>query len=190
MKANETTVTRKSIYKLVEELYNSNFTTLSGCVKTFTEAVKSSKKEDIATICSRADMDNKTATKIALFCKDRGRAMKACLAMLPNIDGIICEYRVVAKDYLQKDRKNDSFSNIEKLEESLLLGKIYKPYGYNKNVVELVPTSVNYILKETDVASTTYAPFAVKSFTCKKIARAIADYIAACEKAGVDWNEK
>lgn len=186
----ENKVTRKSVNNVIVSVYNVNFGTLSGCIKTFVDAMKVASKSEVNELCTVSDLDTKTALKVISFCKDRSRVMRACLGVMPNIDGIICEYKVVARQFLQKDKIEKSFDSIEEMKEEMLLGKVYKPYGMNKDVVELLPTDVNYILKETDVCSTTYAPFKVSNFTVKRVIRAVVDYIVYCEKNGVNWVNK
>jgi len=192
MKANEnkTTVTRKNVNGLISSVYEINFSTLSGCIKTFVDTMKVASKAEVSELCISSDLDTKTALKVISFCKDRTMVMRACLDVMPNIDGVICEYKVVAKQFLQKDKIEKSFDNIKELKNEMLLGKTYKPYGMGKTVVELLPTDVNYILKETDVCSTTYAPFKVSNFTVKRVVRAVVDYIVYCDKNGVNWVNK
>lgn len=186
----ENKVTRKSVNNVISSVYSVNFSTLSGCVKTFIDAMKVASKAEVNELCTASDLDTKTALKVISFCKDRSRVMRACLDVMPNINGVICEYKVVSKQYLQKDKAEKSFDNTKELKEEMLFGKVYKPYGMNKAVIELIPTDVNYILKETDVCSTTYAPFAVKSHTVKKVVRAVVDYIVYCDKNGINWAKK
>lgn len=186
----ENKVTRKNVNSVISSVYSVNFSTLSGCVKTFIDAMKVASKTEVGELCTASDLDTKTALKVISFCRDRSRVMRACLDVMPNIDGTICEYKAISKQYLQKDKTEKSFDNTNDLKGEMLLGKTYKPYGMGKTVVELLPTDVNYILKETDICSTTYAPFAVKSHTVKKVVRAVVDYIVYCEKNGINWTKK
>lgn len=186
----ENKVTRKNVNNVITSVYGVNFSTLSGCVKTFVDAMKVASKSEVNELCTVSNLDTKTALKVISFCKNRSKVMRACLDVMPNIDGTICEYKAVSKQYLQKDKTGKSFDNIKELKGEMLLGKVYKPYGMNSAVIELIPTDTNYILKETDVCSTTYAPFAVKSHTVKKVVRAVVDYIVYCEKNGINWAKK
>lgn len=186
----ENKVTRKSVNNIIASVYGINFSTLSGCVKTFVDAMKVASKVEVNELCTTSNLDTKTALKVVSFCKDRSRVMRACLDVMPNIDGTICEYKAISKMYLQKDKVEKSFDDTEELKDDILLGKMYKPYGMGKTVVELLPNDANYILKETDVCSTTYAPFAVKSHTVKKVVRAVVDYIVYCDKNGINWAKK
>lgn len=179
----------KKIKSLVEAIYAKNFATLSGAVKNFTDIMKVCAKEELKEIAERLDIKQGEAIKVASFCKNRSRVIFACNKMFANIDGVICEYKPVAKDYRQKEMTEKSFNKIGELKDKMLLGKIYKPYGYDKPVVELLPTESNYILKESDVASTTYAPFKIENFTMKKIATAVIKYIQHCEKNDIEWNK-
>ncbi len=179
----------KKVRNFVAGIYNANYSTLSGAVKTFVDCVKSCDKATIDLVAENSGITISEAKKLTIFCKNRSRIIFACNKMFANIDGVACEYKAVAKDYRQKDLAEKSFNKIEDLKKDMLLGKAYKPYGYEKPVVELLPTEPNYILKESDVASTTYAPFPFKIFTIKRIVKAICDYIAYCEKNGIDWNK-
>lgn len=179
----------KQVNQFIKGLYNTNFATLSGAVKTFTDSCKSADKVKVEEMAKEINITISEARKLAAFCKNRSAVMNACKAMLPTIDGTICEFKVVAKDYRQKDMTDKSFSNISRLKDDMLIGKSYKPYGYEAGIVELIPSEPNYILKESDIASTTYAPFPVELFTVKKVVKATIDYIRHCEKNGIDWNK-
>lgn len=175
----------KKVKQLIEAVYAKNFATLSSAAKSFTDIMKTCSKEELKTISEKLDIKQNEAIKVSSFCKNRSRVIFACREMFANIDGVACEYKVVAKDYRQKDLIEKSFNKIEDLKDKMLLGKVYKPYGYEKPVVELLPTEANYILKESDVASTTYAPFKIETFTMKKVATAVIKYIQHCEKNGI-----
>lgn len=177
----------KQVNQFVKGLYSINFTTLSGAVKVFTDSCKAADKSKVDEMAKEINTTTSEARKLAAFCKNRSAVLNACKAMLPTIDGVICEFKAVAKDYRQKDMVDKSFNNIDNLKGNMLLGKVYKPYGYEAGVVELIPTEPNYILKESDTASTTYAPFPVELYTVKKVAKATIDYIRHCEKNGIDW---
>lgn len=179
----------KKVKQLIEAVYAKNFATLSSAAKSFTDIMKTCSKEELKEISEKLDIKQSEAMKVSSFCKNRSRVIFACCEMFANIDGVACEYKVVAKDYRQKDLIEKSFNKIEDLKDKMLLGKIYKPYGYEKPVVELLPTEANYILKESDVASTTYAPFKIEAFTMKKVATAVIKYIQHCEKNGIAWNK-
>lgn len=179
----------KQVNQFVKGLYNANFSTLSGAVKTFTDSCKSADKAKVEEMAKEINITISEARKLSAFCRNRSAVLNACKAMLPTIDGTICEFKVVAKDYRQKDMTGKSFNNISSLKDGMLIGKSYKPYGYEAGIVELIPSEPNYILKESDIASTTYAPFPVDIFMVKKVAKATIDYIRHCEKNGIDWNK-
>lgn len=179
----------KKIKSFVSGIYNANYATLSGAVKVFVNCIKDCNQEMVNLVAENSGISTGEAKKLAVFCKNRSRVVYACNKMFANIDGVAMEYKAVAKDYRQADKLDKSFNRIDETKADMLLGKIYKPYGYDKSVVELLPTEPNYILKENDIASTTYAPFPVKSFTVKRIVKAVVDYIAYCDKNGIDWNK-
>lgn len=179
----------KKVRNFIVSVYNANYSTLSGAVKTFTDCIKNCDKSTIDSVAYSSGITVAEAKKLMVFCKNRSRIIFACNKMFANIDGVACEYKPVAKDYRQKDMFEKSFNKIEDFKKDMLLGKVYKPYGYEKPTVELLATEPNYILKESDVASTTYAPFPFKIFTIKRIVKAVCDYIAYCEKNGIEWNK-
>lgn len=188
-KANNNGLTNKQVRNFVNGIYSVNFSTISGCIKTFVDAVKVAKASDMEMAAKECDITKSQAVKLFAFCKDRNKVMNACLLMLPNIDGILCEYKVVSRKYLQKDKAEKSFDYTKELKDSMLLGKVYKPYGI-KPIVELLPNDIAYIMKDTDITNTVYAPFKIEYFTVKKVIKAICDYISYCEKNGLDWNKK
>lgn len=180
---------KKNLNRFVSSVYVDTFNNIGGAVKFFNTAVKDCSVERVQEIAKACNIDAKAARRVVLFYKDKTRTINACKEMYANIDGIFCEYKAVAKDYRVATESEKSFNKIDELKDEMLLGKVYKPYGYKKDGVELLPVEPNYILKETDTVSTTYAPFPVKVFTVKKVVRAVVDYIAACEKNGIDWNK-
>lgn len=182
-------LTNKQVRNFVNGIYSVNFSTISGCIKTFTDAVKVAKVSDMEITANECGITKQQAIKLFAFFKDRNRVMNACLKMFPNIDGILCEYKVVSRKYLQKDKSEKSFDYTNELKDYMLLGKIYKPYGI-KPVVELLSNDVAYIMKDTDITNTVYAPFKIEYFTVKKVIKAICDYITYCEKNGMDWSKK
>lgn len=188
-KANNNGMTNKQVRCFVNGIYSINFSTISGCIKTFVEAVKVAKISDMETTANECGITKQQAVKLFAFCKDRNRVMNACLKMFPNIDNVLCEYKVVSRKYLQKEKAEKSFDYTKELKDSMLLGKVYKPYGV-KPIVELLPNDVAYIMKDTDITNTVYAPFKIEYFTVKKVIKAICDYITYCEKNGLDWNKK
>lgn len=180
---------KKNLNRFVSSVYVDTFNNIGGAVKFFNTAIKDCSAERVQEIAKACNIDAKAARRVVLFCKDKARTINACKEMYANIDGVFCEYRTVARDYRVASDAEKSFNKIDELKGEMLLGKTYKPYGYKKDGVELLPVEPNYILKETDIVSTTYAPFPVKTFTIKKVVRAVVDYIAACEKNGIDWNK-
>ncbi len=179
----------KDIKKVLSNLFNSSFAGLSQAVKAFTQICKNADTNTVNDIVSGSKLTAKQARSIISFGKDPKRVMNACRVMFAAIDGQFCEYKIIAREYKQDDKRDKSFDKTSELTPNILLGKVYKPYGLNVSPVEIIPNSLGIMVRESLISKTVYAPFKIEIFKVNRIIRAVGDYIAVCDKMGIDWTK-
>lgn len=172
---------KKAAKAIIENIYEKNFSTLSGCVRSFSDDMKACDAEGLKGIATLVGVSVATVRKVSVFCKDKKAIYAACKAMLPTIDGQIIEYKPIKRLYLTKDKADKSFDKTEELKESFVLGKAYKAYGA-KDVIDLNPAEPAIIKRVSATCKSEFAPFLVKRFRINKIMKAVIDYITLCEK--------
>lgn len=128
-------MTNKELNKVQKAVEKSKTITLSGAVKAWCSLFKSNK--EVKEILNEAgiEVSKDIIPALVSLAKDKEAVLSLCMEILPNIDGVYCQYIEVERKYFdENEAANNRVMLAEKQAEKVLIGTSHKAFGYCTSV--------------------------------------------------------
>lgn len=124
-------MTSKELNKVQRTVEKSKTATLSGAVKNWCSLFKSGREINEILKDAGIEVSKDVVPTLAALAKYKETVLSLCKEILPNVDGVYCQYIEVERIFFdENEAANNRVMPAEKQAEKMLYGISHKAFGY------------------------------------------------------------
>lgn len=139
-------MTVKEINRVQKTVLNESRRNLSGAVKLWCSLF--AKQTDVEAILKASELtySKQSVAAISKLAKDKDKVLEICKQVIPTVGDTFVKFAVVSKEYFDTTKADQNYKiNTEKLNNMVVLGTTYKPFGLSYPIV-YSDTEIPYFL--------------------------------------------